>query len=135
MTDSAHEPRHTIVSTPDAPRAIGPYSQAVSAGPMTFVSGQIPLDPETGALVEGDVTAQARRVMRNLLAIVRAAGHAPTDIVRCTIFLKSMGDFAAVNAVYAEALGDHRPSRATVEVARLPRDVLVEIDCTCVRPT
>jgi len=132
---SANEPnRPNVVSTSAAPSAIGPYSQALQAGNLTFVSGQIPLDPETGALVgAGDVAAQTRRVMGNLLAIVEAAGHTREEIVRCTIFLKNLDDFATVNAAYAEALGGHRPSRATVEVARLPRDVLVEIDAICAR--
>jgi 2-iminobutanoate/2-iminopropanoate deaminase len=101
---------------------------------MTFCSGQIPLDPVSGELVgAGDVAAQTRQVMSNLLAVVAAAGHAPTEIVKCTIFLKSLNDFQIVNGIYAEALGGHRPARATVEVARLPRDVLVEIDAICVR--
>lgn len=126
---------HEILSTPAAPAAIGPYAQAVRAGDMTFCSGQIPLDPATGALVGGDdVVLQTRQVMANLLAVVAAAGHAVTDIVKCTIFLKDLGDFAAVNGVYAEALGGHRPARATVEVSRLPRDVRVEIDAIAVRP-
>lgn len=100
---------------------------------MTFCSGQIALDPVTGALVgEGDVAVQARQVMANLLAVVAEAGHRVEDIVKCTIFLKSMDDFAVVNAIYAEALGGHRPARATVEVARLPKDVLVEVDAICV---
>jgi len=121
-----------IISTSDAPAAIGPYSQAIRAGGMTFVSGQIALDPATGTIIEGDVGAQTRRVMTSLLAIVKAAGHAPTDICKCTIYLKSLADFPTVNAIYAEALGEHRPARATVEVSRLPRDVLVEIDAICV---
>lgn len=121
-----------VIATPNAPRAIGPYSQALKAGELTFVSGQIPLDPATGEIVgPGDVVAQTRRVMQSLLAIVEAAGHTREEIVRCTIFLKNLDDFQAVNGVYAEALGDHRPARATVEVARLPRDVLVEIDAIC----
>ena len=125
----------TTVSTPDAPAAIGPYAQAVQApaGTLTFLSGQIPLDPATGALVgEGDVAAQTRQVLANLFAVVRAAGHAVTDIAKCTIFLKNMNDFPIVNAIYAEAMGAHRPARATVEVARLPKDVAVEIDAICV---
>jgi 2-iminobutanoate/2-iminopropanoate deaminase len=121
-----------VISTPDAPQAIGPYSQAIKVGAMTFVSGQIALDPASGALVgEGDVAAQTRQVMANLVAIVRAAGHDLGDICKCTIFLKSLGDFQVVNGLYAEALGGHRPARATVEVARLPKDVLVEIDAIC----
>lgn len=122
-----------IIATSSAPEAIGPYSQALRAGDMTFISGQIAIDPATGQMVGDDVSAQTRQVMRNLLAIVSAAGHAVGDICRCTIFLESMDDFATVNAIYAEALGDHRPSRATVEVARLPKDALVEIDAICVQ--
>jgi len=122
-----------IIATDDAPKAIGPYSQAIRVGAMTFVSGQIALDPTTGALVgEGDVAAQTRQVMSNLLAIVTAAGHAMSNICKCTIYLKSLGDFQIVNDLYAEALGGHRPARATVEVSRLPKDVLVEIDAICV---
>lgn len=125
---------HKIVSTDQAPTAIGPYSQAIRAGETTYFSGQIALDAKTGTLTgEGDVEAQTRKVMANLLAVVHAAGHATTDIVKCTIFLKDMGDFGVVNEVYAEALAGHRPARATVEVARLPRDVLVEIDAIAVR--
>jgi 2-iminobutanoate/2-iminopropanoate deaminase len=128
---------HTIISTNAAPAAIGPYVQAVQVarpGAMTFCSGQIPLDPATGELVGGaDVEAQARQVMKNLLAVVAAAGHGVADIVKCTIFLKDLGDFAKVNGVYAAALEGHKPARATVEVARLPRDVLVEIDAICVK--
>lgn len=124
---------HDVISTDAAPAAIGPYSQAIKASGMTFCSGQIPIDPATGEIVgEGDVAAQAGQVMRNLLAVVGAAGHPPTDIVRTTIFLRSMADFGVVNQVYADALGGHRPARATVEVARLPKDVLVEIDAIAV---
>lgn len=127
------EKRHTIISSQHAPAAIGPYSQAIKAGNMTFLSGQIPLDPYTKEIVGvGDVAAQTTQVMRNLLAIVEAAGHTPHEVVRCTIFLKDLGDFAVVNGIYEAALAGHRPARATVEVARLPRDVLVEIDAICV---
>jgi 2-iminobutanoate/2-iminopropanoate deaminase len=125
-----------VISTPNAPAAIGPYSQAIhvaAPGAMTFISGQIPLDPATGQLVgEGDVSAQTRQVMKNLFAIIEASGHQPADIVRCTIFLKDLNDFATVNFIYSELLQGHHPSRATVEVARLPRDVRVEIDAICV---
>jgi 2-iminobutanoate/2-iminopropanoate deaminase len=121
----------TIVHTEDAPAAIGPYSQAVSVtcGEMVFVSGQIPFDPKTMTLVgEGDVKAQTEQVMKNLEAVLTAAGSGFGDVVRATIFLKDMGDFAAVNAVYAERFPENPPARACVEVARLPKDVLVEID-------
>ncbi|MCA9515047.1 MAG: RidA family protein [Myxococcales bacterium] len=124
--------KHRIIATPDAPAAIGPYSQAVSANGTTYCSGQIALDPATGAVVEGDVRAQAEQVMKNLLAVLHAAGHGVEDIVRCTIFLVDMGDFAAVNEVYAGALGDHRPARATVAVKALPKGVAVEIDAIAV---
>jgi len=124
---------HRIIQTERAPQAIGPYSQAIRAGAMTFLSGQIPLHPTTKELVGvGDVAAQTRQVMENLLAIVEAAGHTADEIVRCTIFLKDLGNFGVVNGLYEAALGGHRPARATVEVARLPRDVLVEIDAICV---
>lgn len=120
---------HEIIETDAAPRAVGAYSQAVRAGGMTFCSGQIALDPASGELVgAGDVEAQATQVMKNLLAVLAAAGHSAEDIVRCTIFLTDLGDFDVVNRVYAEALGGHRPARATVEVSRLPRDVAVEVD-------
>ena len=100
---------------------------------MSFLSGQIALDPTTGALIgEGDVAAQTVQVMANLKAVIAAAGHALTDIVKVTIFLKDLGDFGVVNALYAEALEGHRPARATVEVSRLPKDVLVEIDAIAV---
>jgi len=127
---------NTPIATHAAPGAIGPYSQAIKAvapGAMTFISGQIALDPATGELVgPSDVEAQTHRVMKSLLAVVEAAGHAIGDIVKCTIFLKDMNDFQKVNAIYAEALAGHKPARATVEVSRLPRDVLVEIDAICV---
>lgn len=122
-----------VISTPEAPAAIGPYSQAIKSRGMTFISGQIPLDPATMTLVgEGDVGRQAEQVMKNLLAIVSAAGHTVDEIVRCTIFLKDLSHFGVVNAIYETALAGHRPARATVEVARLPRDVWVEIDAICV---
>ena len=118
----------TVVSTPDAPAAIGPYSQAIVANGMVFCSGQIPMDPATGAMVEGDIAAEARQSLANLFAVLRAAGSSPAQVVRTTIFLTSMSDFAAVNAVYAEAFGEARPARATVAVAGLPRGARVEID-------
>ena len=124
---------HEVIETTEAPRAIGPYSQAVRAGGMTFFSGQIALNPVSGVLVgEGDVALQTRQVMSNLLCVLDAAGHVITDIVKVTIYLKDMGDFSAVNDVYADALQGHKPARATVEVSRLPRDVLVEIDAIAV---
>jgi 2-iminobutanoate/2-iminopropanoate deaminase len=117
-----------IVKTSDAPPAIGPYSQAVEAGGFVFVSGQIPLDPRTGNLVQGDIKEQTRRVMENAKAIIAAAGCTMVHVVKATIFLKSMSDFAAVNEVYGSYFPSDPPARATVEVSRLPKDVSVEMD-------
>ncbi len=120
------------VSTTNAPAAIGPYSQAVGIGGLLFTSGQIPLLPD-GSLVEGDVAAQTRQVLDNLAAVLEAGGSSLDQVVKCTVFLKDMGDFAAVNAVYAEAFPSEPPARSAVEVARLPRDVLVEIEAVALR--
>ncbi|MFT7623007.1 MAG: 2-iminobutanoate/2-iminopropanoate deaminase [Myxococcota bacterium] len=117
------------VQTDQAPAAVGPYSQAIEANGLVFCSGQIPFDPATGAVVEGGVAAQTDRVMKNLSAVLIAAGASLSDVVKTTIFLTDMGDFSTVNEVYASHLGSHRPARATVEVSRLPKDVLVEISC------
>lgn len=117
-----------VVQTKEAPAAIGPYSQAVVAGGFVFCSGQIALDPATGAVVDGDVKAQAERVLANLRAVLEAAGSGLGRVVKTTIFLKSMGDFAAVNEVYARHFASEPPARSTVAAAGLPRDVLVEIE-------
>lgn len=122
----------TPVATEHAPKAIGPYSQAVKAGGFVFCSGQIALDPATGQVVEGDVTAQTHRVMENLRAVLVAGGSSFEHVVKTTIFLKDLGDFAAVNAVYGGYFAGSPPARATVEVSRLPRDVRVEIDMIAV---
>ena len=116
------------IQTQEAPQAIGPYSQGVAANGFLFVSGQIPIDPATGNLVEGDIEAQTERVLRNLAAIVAAAGSAMDRVVRTTVYLKDMGEFARMNAVYARFFPSQPPARSTVEVARLPRDVKVEMD-------
>jgi 2-iminobutanoate/2-iminopropanoate deaminase len=116
------------VSSPDAPKAIGPYSQAVRAGQLLFLSGQVPIDPATGDLVAGDIAAQTRRVFDNLAAVLTAGGRGFADVVRTTVFLADMNDFAAVNAVYGEYFTEPYPARATVQVARLPKDARVEID-------
>jgi 2-iminobutanoate/2-iminopropanoate deaminase len=116
------------VTSRSAPAAIGPYSQAIRAGAFLFVSGQIPIDPATGALVDGDIAAQTRRVFGNLAAILEAGGATFADVVRTTVYLADMTDFAAMNEVYAEYFAAPAPARATVQAARLPRDARVEID-------
>ena len=118
----------SAVSAPDAPKAIGPYSHAVRTGQLLFVSGQVPIDPTTGNLVGGDISAQTQRVMQNIDAVLKAAGLSLKDVVRTTIYLADMNDFAAVNAVYGEYFAEPYPARATVQVARLPKDARVEID-------
>ncbi len=117
------------VATPHAPRPIGPYSQAIQCGSELYCSGQIPIDPQTGELVAGDVAAQAKRVIENLGAVLCAAGCHYADVVKTTIFLIDMEDFAAVNGVYEEYFGMTKPARSTVAVAALPRGARVEIDC------
>lgn len=116
------------LSTPNAPAAIGPYSQAIRAGDFLFVSGQIPLDPATGALIQGDIAAQTHRVLRNLAAILEAAGASFHHVVKTTVYLADMSEFAAMNEVYGTYFPAPAPARATVQAARLPRDVRVEID-------
>ena len=116
------------ISSPDAPKAIGPYSQAVRAGQLLFVSGQVPLDPATGQIVAGDIAAQTRRVFDNLGAVLKAGGRSFADVVRTTVFLADMNDFAAVNDIYGTYFAEPYPARATVQVARLPKDARVEID-------
>jgi 2-iminobutanoate/2-iminopropanoate deaminase len=118
----------TSISSSDAPTAIGPYSPAVRAGQLLFVSGQVPIDPATGNIVDGDIAAQTRRVLDNVGALLTAAGRSFSDVVRTTIFLADMNDFAAVNAVYGGYFKEPFPARATVQVARLPKDARVEID-------
>jgi 2-iminobutanoate/2-iminopropanoate deaminase len=128
--------QRNIVRTAEAPAAIGPYSQAVIVGVgdkrMVFCSGQIALDPATGAMVEGDVEAQTRQVLANLSAVLSAAGARFADVVKTTIYLKSMDDFGVVNAIYGERFVHDPPARATVEAAKLPRGALVEIDAIAV---
>jgi 2-iminobutanoate/2-iminopropanoate deaminase len=121
------------IATTLAPQAIGPYSQAIQLGNLLFISGQVPLDPTTGELVQGDIEVQTKRVMENLTAVAAAAGMSLADALKATCFLKSMGDFGRFNAVYATYFGDTPPARETVEVARLPRDVLVEVSLICGR--
>jgi 2-iminobutanoate/2-iminopropanoate deaminase len=116
------------ISSSGAPKAIGPYSPAIRTGQLLFVSGQVPLDPATGQMIEGDITAQARRVLDNIGALLTSGGRSFADVVRTTIFLADMNDFAAVNDVYGQYFSEPYPARATVQVARLPKDARVEID-------
>jgi 2-iminobutanoate/2-iminopropanoate deaminase len=120
------------ISAPDAPAAIGPYSPAIKAGNFLFISGQVPIDPASGRLIDGDVAAQTDQVMRNLGALLKAAGAGFEHVVRTTVFLADMNDFAAMNEVYGKYVVDPPPARATVQVARLPKDARVEIDLIAV---
>ena len=121
-----------IISTDQAPAAIGPYSQAVKIGEMLFVSGQIPIDPLSGNLIEGDIKAQTRQVLKNVSAVLSAAGTSIDSVVKATVFITNMDDFALMNEVYAEFFTSMPPARACVEVSRLPKDVLVEVEAVAV---
>jgi 2-iminobutanoate/2-iminopropanoate deaminase len=123
-----------IVSTDKAPKAIGPYSQAVAYNGLLYLSGQIPLDPATGTLIEGDIAAQTTRILENLKAVLEAAGSALAHVLKTTVFLKDMSEFPKMNEVYGAYFADNPPARATVEVARLPRDVRVEIEAIAIVP-
>jgi 2-iminobutanoate/2-iminopropanoate deaminase len=120
-----------IIATDQAPAAIGPYSQATQYGNLLFVSGQIPIDPKTGDLVEGDIEVQAKQVLENLQAIIKAAGMTLQNVVKCSCFLKNMEDFVKFNAVYNSYFAESLPARETVEVGRLPKDAQVEISAIC----
>ena len=120
--------RRKIVQTDRAPKAIGPYEQAIKVDGFVFTAGQIPLDPKSGNIVEGGIAAQTRQVLENLKGVLIASGSSLERVVKATVFLKNMADFAAMNEVYAEYLGSARPARSTVAVAELPRGALVEID-------
>ena len=117
-----------VIATWQAPKAIGPYSQAIRTEGLIFTSGQIPIDPATSQVVAGDVSAQTERVLKNLAAVLQASGSSLEKVLRCTVFLKDMEDFAAMNEVYGRYFKQAPPARSTVEVARLPKDVLVEIE-------
>lgn len=121
-----------IISTENAPGAIGPYSQAVKVGNMIFCSGQIPIDPTTGEFVSDDVAEQTEQVLKNLNAVLEAAGSSLNNVVKTTVFLADMNDFVAMNEVYARFFSDNKPARATVQAARLPKNARVEIDCIAV---
>lgn len=118
-----------IISTENAPGAIGPYSQAIKAGGMVYCSGQIPIDPETGEFVSHDVSEQTEQVLKNLSAVLEAAGTGLGNVVKTTVFLSDMSDFAAMNEIYGRFFDQNKPARATVQAARLPRDAKVEIEC------
>ena len=120
-----------IVSTTDAPAAVGPYSQAIRYGNLVFISGQIPMDPKTGRVVEGDIEVQSGRVLENLKAILEASGMTVQNVLKCTCFLKDMGDFERFNGVYNSYFAESLPARECVEVSRLPKDVSVEISAIC----
>ncbi|RRR67940.1 MAG: RidA family protein [Candidatus Viridilinea halotolerans] len=120
--------QRTVVTTTDAPAAIGPYSQAIVAGGMVFVSGQLPVDPATSQLIEEDIGAMTRQIFANLQAVLTAAGTTLGQVVKMTVFLADMNDFQAMNAVYAEFFPENPPARSTVQVARLPRDARIEIE-------
>ncbi len=120
------------VSTEKAPGAIGPYSQAVKVGDFVFCSGQIPIDPQTGDFVSDDVSEQTEQVLKNLTEVLKAAGTDLNNVVKTTVFLADMNDFAAMNEIYARYFNDNKPARATVQAARLPRDARVEIECIAV---
>lgn len=118
-----------IITTDKAPGAIGPYSQAIKTGGMVYCSGQIPIDPETGEFVSSDISEQTEQVLKNLSAVLDAAGTALANVVKTTVFLADMSDFAAMNEVYGRFFNENKPARATVQAARLPRDARVEIEC------
>ena len=121
-----------VIATEQAPKAIGPYSQAIRAQGLIFTSGQIAIDPASAQIIAGDVSAQTDRVLKNLAAILQASGSSLEKVLRCTVFLKNMADFAAMNEVYGRYFKQAPPARSTVEVARLPKDVLIEIDVIAV---
>lgn len=122
-----------IISTPKAPAAIGPYSQAIAVGDMIYTSGMIPIIPETGELETGDIKAQARQAIKNLITLLEEAGSNASSVVKTTVFIKDMNDFASINEVYAEFFTDNYPARSCVEVARLPKDVLIEIEAVALK--
>ena len=120
--------KREVVQTDRAPKAIGPYEQAIKVGGFVFTAGQIPLDPKTGNMIEGGIAAQTKRVLENLKGVLEASGSSLDKVVKATVFLKHIADFAAMNEVYAEYLGGSKPARSTVAVAELPRGALIEID-------
>lgn len=122
----------TVIHTDSAPKAIGPYSQAIRAGDLIFAAGQTPIDPATGNLVEGEIETQTRRVLGNIKAVLEAAGSGLDKVVKTTVFMTNLGDFARMNAVYAEYFPANPPARSTVQVAALPKGAAVEIECVAI---
>jgi len=122
-----------IVKTYDAPEAIGPYSQAIEANGFLFLSGQIAIDPSTNSISGINIESQTRQIFKNIKAVLKAAGTKISNVVKCTVFMTDLNDFAKMNTVYEEEFGGHRPARSTVQVARLPKDVLIEIECIAVK--
>ncbi|MDI3546057.1 MAG: 2-iminobutanoate/2-iminopropanoate deaminase [Rikenellaceae bacterium] len=118
-----------VISTVQAPKAIGPYSQAIECNGLLFVSGQIPIDPSTGAIVDGDIKIQTRRVLQNITAILEAAGYRLDDVIKCTVLMADMNDFAAMNEIYSEFFTNNKPARAAFGVVQLPMKAKVEIEC------
>ena len=127
--------RKMIISTPKAPAAIGPYSQAIRSNGLLFISGQIPIDPESGELIKGDAGEQAERVLKNLQAILEAAGMGLEDVVKTTLYLRSLGNFEKVNSIYERYFPNNPPARSTVEVSRLPKDAEIEIEAVAIKPS
>lgn len=123
----------SVVTSQDAPSAIGPYSQAIVSGSLVFCSGQISLDPATMEMVGTDIESQTRQIFKNIRAILKTEKLTLNRIVKCTVFMKELNDFSRMNAVYAEEFGEHKPARSTVQVARLPKDALIEIECIAVK--
>lgn len=122
-----------VVKTYDAPEAIGPYSQAIESNGFIFLSGQIAIDPSSGQMDGKDIETQTRRVFKNIKAVLKSSGTKITNVVKCTVFLTDMNDFAKMNKIYEEEFEGHKPARSTVQVARLPRDAMIEIECTAVK--
>lgn len=122
-----------VITTSDAPAAIGPYSQAISVHNLVFCSGQIALDPATMQIVGEDIETQTKQVFKNLRAVLKAENLTLSNVVKCTVFMKDLNDFAKMNTLYAEEFGTHKPARSTVQAARLPKDVLIEIECIAVK--
>ncbi len=127
------KPTMKIISAPNAPAAIGPYSHAIEAGPFVFCSGQIPLDPATGKIVGDDIEVQTKQVLANMKAVLAAAGLTPANVVKSTVFLKDMADFGKMNPLYEAAFAPHKPARSTIQVAKLPADARVEIEVVAYR--